>query len=779
MFRYTSLSYVRCVSRRYGILIAAAAGALAFVAPTFAQTTGSSDASASQDSLQEVLVTATKTGAQKVLDVPNSIQAISSDTLQKQGSSGIMDVAGQIVGLAIEDLGPGDRKYIIRGISSTGESTTGVFYDEAVISGSNANDGGGFEPDIRLYDVDHIEVLRGPQGTLYGAGSMSGTIRFVTKKPDLSSVDGYADGEYSSTDHASGNWNINGALNLPIVNDQLALRMVGWSVYDSGYIDQVRIGTVGLVPGVNDDQVGGGRLSLRYKPLENLTFDASMTSQTERSDGPSLYTPSGVTSWGDPAVPSLKPIPGCDLCNTDVARSPWGDILRVFSLTGEYQASFGTFTGTTNQYDRKLDFALDSTPILVGFGIPIEAETYEPQTRDVNSSELRFASTFNSPVNFVVGAFRQHESSDLTVMVVKTNGLGFANGPFETSNSDDALSNPNGNTFFGRADHREITQNAGFGEATWKATDQLTFLAGVRYFTESLSGVQAQLHPFGGFPAGSSSVAPTPDVPQSYSRVTPKFNASYKFNDQVLMYATAAEGFRGGGLNAQSEPFEPIPGSFAPDWLWNYELGAKGRLFDGGLDYQADVYTLRWSNIQVNETTPTGGFNYTGNAGDAKVNGVELELDAHPMRYLKVMFSGSYTDAYLTRGVTESAFDANPTLGLTGEHVPEVPKYQLYFGGDYTAPISGNVTGTLAADVTYRSSEDSYFESNTYNVPLRSYTLLGVRASITSGPWTVMLFGKNLTDNRAQISAVNNTVTPLSLITIQPRTIGINVSRKF
>jgi iron complex outermembrane recepter protein len=744
-----------------------------------AQTTSTDAAVPTSQGLQEVLVTADKQSAQKVLDVPSAIQAISADTLQKQGSSGIMDIAGQIAGLAIEDLGPGDRKYIIRGISSTGESTTGVYYDESVISGSNANDGGGFEPDIRLYDMDHIEVLRGPQGTLYGAGSMSGTIRFVTKKPDLSSFGGYVDGEYSYTDHASGNWNINGALNLPIIDNQLAVRMVGWTVYDSGYIDQVRIGTIGLVPGVNDDQVGGGRISLRYQPIENFTLDASVTSQTERSDGPSLYTPSGVLSWGDATVPSLKPIEGCDLCNTDVARSPWGDILRVFSLTGTYQAQFGTFTATTNQYNRRLDFALDSTPILVGFGIPIEAETYEPQTRKVNSSEVRFASSFNFPVNFVVGAFKQHETNDLTVEVIRTNGFGLANGPFSTSNADDALSNPNGNTFFGRSDDREINQYAGFGELTWKATDRLTFLAGIRYFTENLTGVQAQLHPFGGFPPGSSSVAPVPDVSQTYSRVTPKFNASYKFNDALLLYATAAEGFRGGGLNAQSEPFEPIPGSFAPDWLWNYEVGAKGRLFEGLIDYQADVYTLRWSNIQINETTPTGGFNYTGNAGDAKVQGLEVELEAHPMQGLKLTFTGSYTDAYLTRGVTEDQFTANPTLGLTGERLPEVPKYQLYFGGDYTVPIYGDLLGTLAADVTYRSSEDSYFESNTFNVPLKSYTLLGLRASVVSGPWTVMLFARNLTDERAQISAVNNTVTPLSLITIQPRTVGINISRKF
>jgi outer membrane receptor protein involved in Fe transport len=192
--------------------------------------------------ITEIVVTASKRDATTVLKAPTSIQAISGESLQKQGVIGFMDVAGKIPGLAVQDLGPGDRKYVIRGISSTGASTTGVYYDEAVISGSNANDGGGFQSDIRLYDLDRIEVLRGPQGTLYGAGSMSGTIRFITKKPDLNEFSGYASGEVSSTSHGGTNYNANGALNLPVVSDKVALRLVGWGIDDSGFIDQVRVG---------------------------------------------------------------------------------------------------------------------------------------------------------------------------------------------------------------------------------------------------------------------------------------------------------------------------------------------------------------------------------------------------------------------------------------------------------------------------------------------------------------------------------------------------------
>jgi outer membrane receptor protein involved in Fe transport len=164
----------------------------------------------SATNVDEVVVTANKMSATTVLKAPTSIQAISGETLQKQGVVGFMDIARQVPGLSVQDLGPGDRKYVIRGISSAGASTTGVYYDEAVVSGSNANDGGGFQSDIRLYDLDRIEVLRGPQGTLYGAGSMSGTIRFLTKKPNLTEFGGYVSGEFSHTEKGGDNYNATG-----------------------------------------------------------------------------------------------------------------------------------------------------------------------------------------------------------------------------------------------------------------------------------------------------------------------------------------------------------------------------------------------------------------------------------------------------------------------------------------------------------------------------------------------------------------------------------------
>jgi iron complex outermembrane recepter protein len=748
------------------------------VAPVHGQS-----AATNEDAVQEVTVTASKQSAQTVLEVPGAIQAIGSELLQEQGAVGFMDIAGEIPGLSIEDLGPGDRKYIIRGISSTGDSTTGVYYDEAVISGSNANDGGGYEADVRLYDMDRIEVLRGPQGTLYGAGSMSGTIRFVTKKPDLESVSGYVTGEYSDTSHGSGNYNVNGMVNLPLVTDVLGVRAVGWRVSDSGYIDQIRLGEiapgqgVGLAEGVNNDIVSGGRVALRYQPLQALVFDATVTAQTETSGGSSMYTPAGVTSWSSTGALDIPAVQGCDLCNTDVARSPSTDTLHIFSLTGAYTMSNGVITATTNQFNRDVLYTGDSTAIDAYYGFPVPALSYEPRERRLNSSEIRYASNFDFPVNFVAGAFRQHETSDLTVQVLRINAFGDPAGPFSTSNSQDALLYSNGTTEFGRTDHRDTNQDAGFGEVTWKVTSRFTALAGIRYFRETLTGVQVQTHPFGGFTDGA---VPTPiyDVPETYSKLTSKYTLSYEFNSAALLYATAAQGFRGGGLNAQSEPFEAIPPSFGPDSLWNYEMGLKGRLLGGMLDYQTDIYEIFWSNIQVNEVSP-GGFNYTGNAGDARVKGWEYELTSRPLRGLTLSLTGTYTEAYLVKGATPEQYAASPTLGLTGNTIPEVPKFSGSLGAAYSHIIGPDLRATAGADLSYRGREDTYFASNPENWPLHSYILTNLRAGLDGGPWSVTAFVRNVTNKRAEVSGVNTPSDPYSLITVRPRTVGISVTRKF
>ena len=208
-------------------------------------------------------------------------------------------------------------------------------------------------------------------------------------------------------------------------------------------------------------------------------------------------------------------------------------------------------------------------------------------------------------------------------------------------------------------------------------------------------------------------------------------------------------------------------------------MGGKGRLLDGLFDYQADVYFIRWNNIQVQETTADAAFVYQGNAGEAKVKGLELELTARPFQYFTAELAGSWQEAYLADGASAAQYALNPTLGRTGDSIPNVPRFQANLGLNYTRPVMLDWEGMAALDVTYRGAENSYFASNSFNIPLASYTLLGVRLGAIKDQWSFTAFAHNLTNRRAQVSAINSSQDPDALLTIQPRTIGLSVTRKF
>ena len=463
-----------------------------------------------------------------------------------------------------------------------------------------------------------------------------------------------------------------------------------------------------------------------------------------------------------------------------MTRSPYDENLQVYSLTANYKVLGGTITATANQFDRKLAYNFDSTPILVSFGVPVPAETLEPQKRKVTSTELRYASKFSGPVNVVVGGFYEYTKSDLAVAVLATDANGVPIGPFSSENSQDALAHPGtGSTFFGRTDHRESNQYAGFGEVTFDITSKLSLLGGLRYFSEDLSGLQVQTHPFGGFPSSPVFVPTTESG--SFSKLTYKVNASYKLDPAALLYATISSGFRSGGVNALSQPFEPIPLSYGPDSLTNYEIGSKGRLFDGRLTYDVDVFYIDWTNIQVGNTTADGAFNFVGNAGEAEVIGFEFELNARLFDHLSATLSGSYQDASLTRGQVQDPLHPNPALGVAGDRIQNVPRFQGFFGLDYTRPIRGDLKGTAALDVAYRGSAANQIHgaANPFNVRLAPYTLFNLRLGVSNRNTSATFFVRNLTNERAQIDAINSSQDPTGLLTVRPRTIGVTLTRTF
>lgn len=760
----------RLLASALGVLLASAA------MPGLAQTaqTATPDAAQSETTVPDIIVSASKRGDESIRDVPITVQALTGDTLSKSGITQFAEYATRVPGLAFQDLGPGDKKYVIRGINSTGAATVGAYYDEAVITADNRNDGGGRNVDLKLYDISRIEVLKGPQGTLYGASSESGTIRIITNKPDTHKFGGYVAGEVSGTNKGGANYNINGAINLPIVDDKLALRLVGWFVNDSGFIDQVRIPS-GRVNNVNTDETSGGRALLRYTPIENLTITASATYQKQHSDGSSRYTPPGTRSFSTVGFPA---VPGGDLINTDLTLSPYDDTAQIYSLTGEYDFSAGNITATTNYFDRDILFNFDSSPILFFFGVPIPGITIQPQSRRIWSNELRYASKFSGPFNVVVGGFYSKELSNFDVQVVRSNNLGAPRGVFSRLNADDALSNPDGNTFFGRFDNNRLNQYAFFGEATYALAPQLSVTGGARYFRSTLTSRQETTHPFGGFGPNPPGVLGNNDAD---SKVTWKGNASWKPNRGVLIYATAASGFRVGGLNQADLPFASgIPRAYRSDSLINYELGTKLTLAGGKVTVDAAIYHIDWSNIQVRAVDATGAFPFTTNAGGAAVNGVEADVNAVLATGVTLDIAGSYQRAFLTSN-QPGGVPRDPALGLTGDNIPNVPRFSGSVNLDINRPLTGSLNYVIHVDTNYRGSSHTTLgrTRDRFDVPLGDYSLTNLRVGVEDGAWRLAVFARNLFDARPQIDAISSSQDPLAFITVRPRTLGISASRKF
>ncbi len=757
--------------RRFSVLAITGAAALAIVAtPTMAQ-------DSADFGIEEIVVTASKRGAQLLQSVPAAIQAVTGETLENMGIADFTGIAGQIPSLFYQDLGPGDREYVIRGINSTGAATVGVYYDETVITARNKQDGGGRQADIKLYDLERIEILKGPQGTLYGASSMSGTIRLITRKPDPTQFEGRIEGEFSGTHKGSENWSVNGMFNLPIIDDRLAIRVVGWKVENSGYIDQVRL----PLKNINDEEVEGARITIKNWFSDDTTLTASYTFQNTDIGGSSRFTP--TDDFFAIPVPGFPNAPGCDLCNVDFNQSPWSEDINIWSATFEHDGSSVNFLATTNWFERGIDFAFDSTPILFVFGVPIPAITLQPQYRRIWSNEVRLASRFAGPVQFVFGGFLAREKKNFAVRVITIDAAGNADGEFNPLPGGDAILD-GGNTFFGRIRDIRIDQEAIFGELSYDVMEDLIATVGLRWFKSSIVSNETNDKPFVGFPPDAG--PEFENIRSSDTNLSLKFNVSYQATPDHLLYLTAAEGFREGGVNDAGIPeIATLPREFQSDSLWNYEAGAKTSWLDNRLVFNAAVYFTRWKNMQVEGQDPTGAFTFKRNAGKASVDGIEFDLTARPTEALTVTVGGSWQDARLTEDSPAATADPaspefDPNAGLKGDNIPNVPDWQFNFAAQYDWPLKADLDGFARVDFSYRGSSANQFRpTSPFFVPLDDYALVNVRFGVAWDTWRAIIYANNLFDTRAQVDAIRAQQDPLAFLTVRPRTAGVIVSSTF
>ena len=698
---------------------------------------------AESNAVEEVVVTANKRTEETTQSLPLSISALSGQHLRDAGATVFSEWSHSVPGLVFQDQGPGDKRYIIRGVQSTGAATVGVYLDNAVISGSNGeDDGGGKNIDIRLYDMERIEVLRGPQGTLYGAGSLSGTIRLLTNQPKLDRLEGDLGAEVSDTAHTtSPNYNYNGMINLPLIQDRLALRAVGWSVTEAGYIDNIRLGD----RGVNNEKTQGGRATLAFAATDRLKITGSVLYQDQFVGGKSFFFPADG-----------------DLKQSEYTRDPRTDRATISQLEVNYRSDIGTFDVSSAYFDRFVYFRFDSTPILIFFGVPdLPAVTLQPEKSSIWTNEARFSSNLSGPFNFVLGALHERLTRSFISSVVTVDGKG---------NTDLTAQEPN---IFGRTSAKQIQQKAVFGEGTYTFSPHFSVTGGLRWFRSEEHANSQNTFPFFGGPPEDPRVSR-----QSETKVTPKVSISYKVNDDLLLYALAAEGFRQGGTNDGGfGSLIVVPEGFKSDSLWNYEVGMKSAWLERRLLFNLTAYAIRWSDIQTHNET-TLGFVYIGNAGSAESNGLEAELTMRPTRRLELQASLSVQNAHLTADQPLAAVSTD--AGRSGDRIPNTPRVTANGSAQYTLPLTDKLDGILRGEVSYVGNSQTYFDRRSiYFQTLAPYALADFRVGVQADSWNATLFVRNAFDKRAEVDKLFQEDSPLSVFTTRPRTVGLNLNYRF
>jgi iron complex outermembrane receptor protein len=621
-----TLSFVRGLmgGERLSILALLAAAALVGQVSVHA----AEPASAGAGELEEIVVTAEKRES-TVQKTPISMTALSAAQLVEQGLKSIEDVAVETPGISMKQFSPGQTEYEMRGLSSGGGSsaTVGLYLNDVPMTAPAGSVNGKALIDPDLYDLQRVEVLRGPQGTLYGAGSMGGTIKLITAPPEFNKFEGSSQSIVSDTTHGGINWGESAMLNLPLVDDRLALRLVGTHQYSDGWIDRIVVspfpvgpgGTCGWatcargnvlaapvvknLPKSNWDNLDGGRGSVRFQPTDALSFDLMVMYQARTT---------GAFSQVDQEI-GLDTLAHYEPFNIE---SPFRDTFRIASLSINYDMGFAQLTSATGAWSHESvwpgDYSESGQNLTnTYYGDPnFVPVSYRNSDRSKQTSqELRLTSEGDTRFQWLVGAFFSDFES-----ISDQNVQSPDYAPLSTGG---AAANPEGILFRGYEPYH-IKQYALFAETSYHITDELKATVGVRGFRfdnrldYELTGI---------FALSGNGTPSYGDVSSSNSGVNPKFNLSYEPNQNLTVYGQIAKGFRPGGLNIPA-PVPPcataIQPSYGPDSIWNYEVGEKARLMDGRLTINADVFYIHWNNVQQSLVLACS-YPFTGNIGKWRV----------------------------------------------------------------------------------------------------------------------------------------------------------------
>jgi outer membrane receptor protein involved in Fe transport len=702
--------------------------------------------------LAEVIVTATRR-SESLENVPGSVTALTSNILEQINARDLNDFAGFVPGLSFASTGASTNLLVIRGITTGSQlsSATGVYLDDIPLGASTSNGVGYQSLNINTFDLGRIEVLNGPQGTLYGATSLGGTIKYLPNTPDLKSFDFNAGVQVSSTEHGHINHAYTGMINLPL-GDIAAVRVNGYQIYDSGYAKD---------PIYGRDNQGwsrseGGRVALLLQPSDELDIQLRASTQHIPSESADVAFRDSITRrpvYGtyDQAYPTFQPS-NYSLTLYSAAinyDTPWA---RFSSITGLQTNNGTSLTDNSLTYDGAFTTAF-AFPITDPFSLYVNTTTKK------FTQEFRVASHENTTFQWLAGAFLSNEQTHETVDLFDNAtpaGTFFGLSPF---------------TSFLPSTYREY---AAYADGTISFTKQLELGLGVRYsrqkqaYEETVSGLLA---------TGSAAVLTPPVATSDQSVMTYLINPKFHITDDVMLYARAASGFRPGGPNFVLSPGLGNP-TYDPDRLWSYELGEKSTFLDKRATLNFDIYDILWKDIQV--TVNVGGVNQLENAGTARVTGAEMAFDYRILPALTVGGSAAYTNARLTSiptviGVT--------TLGL---RLPLSPRFNFALLGTYDIDLPGgyaaavNVTDRWIGD---RNAGFGTVVSQQYH--LSSYNITDLNVSVRS-PYRLEygLFVRNVFDKAGEVSAnvaadEYDHTAPAQVFLAQPRTVGLSINYKY
>jgi iron complex outermembrane recepter protein len=766
-------------------------------------------------SSEEVTVTA-MLREQSLSDVPFSIAAPTEGELRARGADDIEDVAANVAGFTVQNLGPGQSQVAMRGVSAGQivrdqpgvKEQVGAYLDDSIISLSL------FTPDLDLFDVGRVEVLRGPQGTLFGAGSLSGTVRYISNQPELGVRKYFGEVGASSVSGGSFGGNAKFGFNTPL-GDTAALRVAAYYTRMAGYIDAVQP-DFSVNEDVNEGDRTGVRAAVRIAPSDKFSLTPRIVYQKVELDGWNRIDAFNILA--NPFTTSRPPVTLGEREQFTQIGEPFSDEFLLADVNLSYDFGGARLSSITSYTKRDVLVVRDAgalTSSITGgsIGLPANVYTLDSPLDDktdakVWTQEVRLAGS-RDKLQWVVGGFYSDTRRDY--------GQSLLVAGFEqlTGIPTTGLAASRDTLFYSDLGY-DLSQFAAFGEGTYAVNDQLDFTAGLRYYNFSEDKQQIFDGIFAQDNTGTQLVSQPGET--EASGIAPRFIASYKATGDVRINAQIARGFRLGGIN---DPLN-VPLCTAQDLVtfgnnetwddetaWNYEVGMKSRVMGGRGSFGVALFNMDISDLQATVTAGSCSSRVIFNVPKARSTGVELEFSARPNESFDFSVSGTFNSSKLSSSLTSTDASGNTSIvsGIEdGNRLPTVPQAQIAAAATYHKPIAqglGYLTGTLQytgsrftqigdQDAAFGTVNLNSFGANTIGGPLSassfsfdpelpSYTIANLRVGLLRGRWDVSVYGNNLFDERALLSLdqERGTRARVGFLTNQPRTVGVTARVNF